>query len=176
MRMVRIVLALLVLLITLTWLVGLAVPRRHVTVRSARLSRSVQEVWSVLSDLPGFARWAPEVSAVSRLPDQNGHPVYALEGKWPMPLEVETLDPPRRMVTRVVDSGLPFGGTWTWEIQPEGSGSRVTLTERGEIKVAPMRTLARFVFGYHSTLDAYLEALGHRLGQDVKAGPAPAGA
>ena len=53
-----------------------------------------------------------------------------------VPFEVVSQDPPRRQVVRVIDDDQPFGGTWTWELAPNGSGTRVTLTEDGFVKSA----------------------------------------
>jgi uncharacterized protein YndB with AHSA1/START domain len=151
-------------LFALVWCVGLLIPERHEITRSARYAASPARVWATLSDFGGYARWAPEVTGVQRLADQAGHPVYQFEGKWGMPLEIESLEPPRRIVTRIADPKLPFGGTWTWVVAPEAGGTRVTVTESGTIKAPPMRALARFLFGYTSTMDHYLVALGRGLG------------
>jgi uncharacterized protein YndB with AHSA1/START domain len=161
-------------LLALVWGIGTLVPRDHVASRSARYAKKPEQVWRLLSDLPHYARWAPEVTAVRRLPDHVGHPVYALEGKWAMPLEIETAEPPHRMVTRIADPTLPFGGTWTWVVARDGRGTRVTVTEHGEIRPAIMRAMTRFFFGYTSTMDQYLEALGRELDESVTPEPARA--
>lgn len=176
MKLVLTVVVAIVALVAVVWCIGLVIPRQHVAARSALFSKSPQQVWALLGNLPGYSHWAPEVTGVKRLADHEGHPVYALEGKWAMPLEIEAAEPPRRMVTRIADPNLPFGGTWTWEIVPEGGGARVIVTERGEIKPPPMRTMARFVFGYTSTMDTYLKALGNGLQETITPGPAPVGA
>lgn len=49
-------------------------------------------------------------------------------------------------------------------------GALVTVTERGFVRNPIFRFLARFVFGYSSTLDAYLKALGKKFGEDVSPG------
>lgn len=175
MKMLLTIVAAILGLVALVWSIGLVIPPRHVAARSARYAKPPEKVWSMLSDFPGYVHWAPEVTGVNRMPDQNGHPVYQLEGKWGMPLEIELADPPRRLVTRIADPRLPFGGTWTWKIAREGNGTRVTVTEDGEIKAAPMRTMARFFFGYTSTMDSYLKALGDGLQETVTPGPVPSG-
>lgn len=71
--------------------------------------------------------------------------------------------PPRRLVTRVADPELPYGGTWTFELEPDGSGTRLTITERGQIHNPIFRVIARFVFGYAATMETYLDALEPRL-------------
>jgi hypothetical protein len=71
--------------------------------------------------------------------------------------------PPRRLVTRVADPDLPYGGTWTFELDPQPAGTRLTITERGEIYNPIFRVFARFVFGYAATMERYLDALEARL-------------
>ena len=88
-----------------------------------------------------------------------------------MPSEVLEATPPNgagagRLVTRIVDDGLPFGGTWTWEIRPAAGGSEVTITEDGVIKNAFFRGMSALVFGYVESQKTYLFALGKKMGED----------
>ena len=77
---------------------------------------------------------------------------------------VETL-PPSRLITKIVDE-TQFGGTWTFEVVPTPSGSRLTITERGEIYNVVFRALARYAFGYTGTMDSFLEAARNKLNKD----------
>lgn len=36
--------------------------------------------------------------------------------------EVDAAEPPRRLVIRIADPKLPFGGTWTYVLEPDGGG------------------------------------------------------
>jgi hypothetical protein len=67
--------------------------------------------------------------------------------------------PPVRLVTRIADKNLPYGGSWTFELAPEGTGTRVTITENGEVYNPLFRFLSRFVFGHTATMDEYLASL-----------------
>jgi hypothetical protein len=89
--------------------------------------------------------------------------VFAAIARVEPPYEIVEAAPPRRLVTRVADPDLPYGGTWTFELAPEGSGTRLTITERGEVDNPIFRVLARFVFGHAATMDAYLDELPARL-------------
>jgi hypothetical protein len=62
-------------------------------------------------------------------------------------------------VTRIADPDQPFGGTWTFELTRAGAGTRVTITERGEVYNPIFRFLSRFVFGHTATLESCLLAL-----------------
>ena len=81
---------------------------------------------------------------------------------------IAAAEAPRRYATRIADEELAFGGTWSFEIEPADGGSQLTITENGEVKTAFFRAMARFAFGYHSTMDSYLRALGRRFGEEVE--------
>ena len=66
---------------------------------------------------------------------------------------------PRLLVTRIVGASA-YGGTWTFEIAPDGhDASTVTIAERGEVYNPAFRVLSRHVFGRTRSLDAYLATL-----------------
>jgi hypothetical protein len=63
-------------------------------------------------------------------------------------------------------SGLPFGGTWTFEVTPIGDGgSVVRITEDGEVYNPVFRFVSRYFMGYTATIDSYLKALGAKFGE-----------
>ena len=76
--------------------------------------------------------------------------------------------PPRKLVVRIADRGLPFGGAWTFDITPQGSGSELRITEDGEVYNVIFRFMARFIFGYTTTIETYLKDLGVKFGQPVE--------
>ncbi len=73
-------------------------------------------------------------------------------------------DPPRKLVTRIADKSLPFGGTWTYELKPAGAGTELTITEVGEVYNPLFRFVSKYVMGHTSTIDGYLAALTKKLG------------
>ena len=80
---------------------------------------------------------------------------------------VERSEAPRLLVVRIADPDLAFGVTWRYEVAPAANGSTLTITEDGEIYNLLFRVMARFVFGYESTLVAYLTAADARLGSNA---------
>jgi hypothetical protein len=81
---------------------------------------------------------------------------------------IEQAEAPRRLGTRITDESLPFGGTWEYVVTPEGAGSRVQITEHGEVYNPAFRFVSRFVMGHTATASAYLKALGARFGANVE--------
>jgi hypothetical protein len=111
---------------------------------------------------------------VELLPVQDGRTVFREQrGGDAVTYRVELLEPPRRMVVRIADTGLPYGGTWTYDLAPNGSGTQLTITEAGEVYNPLFRFMSRFVFSQTASIDTYLRALGAKLGEPIE--PEPAG-
>ena len=76
--------------------------------------------------------------------------------------DVESI-PPRRLVRRIVGE-TDFGGTWTSELDAEpGGGTRLVITENGEIHNAFFRFVSRYIVGHHRTIDSFIAALRRHL-------------
>ena len=150
-------------------LVGTMLPASHVVASSITIASSPDTVWAVVRDFDGYPKWWGDVSSVELARDSQGREVWR---QWDqhgqeLPIVVLETDPPRRLVTQIIDDGLPFGGTWTYEIEAAGRGSTLTITESGEIYNPIFRVMAKAFLGYHRTMDGFLRAVGTRLGQDV---------
>ena len=135
----------------MTWL-----PVAHTAERSAEISSPPDRIWAALTDVAAFPSWRPDVKSVEQLPDQT----WREHGKHgAITYRVTMAEPPSRLVVRIVDESLPFGGEWEYRVTP----GRVTIIERGEIYNLFFRVMARFVFGYTRTIEAYLWALKRRV-------------
>jgi hypothetical protein len=122
-------------------LIGSLMPVAHVASRSAEFSKAPDDVFALIADPNSYPEW------------WDGTDVKT---------EVVERVPPSKLVTKIVDE-TQFGGTWTIEIAPTPAGSRMTVTERGEIYNVIFRALARYVFGYTGTMDSFLSAARAKL-------------
>jgi hypothetical protein len=144
---------------------GATLPVEHAATTSRVVPGDPEAVWSVVTGVGAFTSWRPGVESVELLPPVAGLPAWRESGATgSMTLEVTAFEPPRRMVTRIADEGAPFGGTWTYRLEGAESGTRVTLTEDGEIYNPFFRFVARYVIGYDGTMNAYLDGLEARMG------------
>lgn len=170
MKWILIVVGGLVAVIALLALVGLMLPRNHRATSQIHLSQSPDSAWAAIRDFAGMAAWWPELKRVERLPDQNGRERWqeSMGNDFSMILVVDQAEAPRRLQTTIeASANAPFGGDWIYEIEPDGAGSLVRITENGWVANPFFRVISRGM-GYHRTLDSYLTALGRRFGEEVK--------
>jgi len=116
--------------------IGYFLPVAHEASRSAEFNKPPDVVFALIADPGSYKGWWDGAEVKS---------------------EVVERVPPSKLVTRVVGE-TQFGGTWTFELTPIPTGSRLTITERGEIYNLIFRALARYVIGYTATMDSYLAA------------------
>ena len=70
-----------------------------------------------------------------------------------MTLETIEASPLSRLVLRIADPDLPFGGKWTYELQPSANGSRVTITEDGEVYNPIFRFMSHVFFSQSASIE-----------------------
>ena len=168
MKIALIVVFVLVAALLVVMLVGLMLPKAHRASRAARFSASPETIWAVLIDYSKYPTWRTNLKSVEALPAVNGMAAWREIGMrgQAIPFVIVESDAPRRMKTKINDSGLPFGGTWTFEVTPTGDGgSVVRITEDGEVYNPVFRFVSRYFMGYTATIDSYLKALGAKFGE-----------
>lgn len=146
-------------------IIGWLLPVSHVASRTVTAGRPPAEVYALVADVAAYSQWWSEVSKVEMLPAEPGIVRFREHmTSGPIVMEVAEAVPAQRFVTRIADPDQPFGGTWTFEIAAEPGGSRLTITERGEVYNPIFRFVSRFIFGHTSTMDSFLRAVSARLG------------
>jgi len=156
----------LMLLAALMALIGAMLPRAHHASRRARFQQPPAAIFGVLTGPPD---WRRDVTSWGPLPTRNGRTQWWEQDRHGQKVAFELVEsrPPTRRVVRIADQGLPFGGTWTFDISPAADGAEVRISEDGEIYNVIFRFMARFFFGYTASIEGYLRDLGMRLGELV---------
>jgi hypothetical protein len=162
-------LGILTLLVVGPFVAGLFLPVGHVAASSVTLSHPVDTVWTIVRDLDGYPNWWRDVKSSRRDPDAGNREIWVQTDAEDQEIALEVVEsmPPRLMITQIADERLPFSGRWTYQIEPFGGGTRVTIVEEGEIFNPIFRLLARYFIGHHGTIDRCLEALGEHFGEHV---------
>ena len=164
MRWLVIVVAVIVGAPLLLMLIGSFLPRNHTARVTRDLPATPDRVWALVSDFAGTPRWRKDVTAITVEPSTGGPMRFTEKSKQgAIPFEVLSQEPPRRQVVRIVDEKQPFGGTWTWNLEPSAAGTRLTITEDGFIKNPMFRVLSKLFFPPTATMEKYLGDLSHAL-------------
>jgi hypothetical protein len=147
---------------------GYLLPEQHTATVRAHYRAAPGPLYDAITDVAAGPSWRTGLEGVTVLePSPLKWREVAEWGTLTMVMDEATS--PSRVVTRIADSGGDFGGTWTYEIAPEQSGSVVTITEKGEVYNPIFRFMSRFLFGHYKALETYAHDLGRKFNEDVKA-------
>jgi hypothetical protein len=154
-------------LLVLITVIGALLPRNHVATRIGRYRQPPETIWKAITDVDAMPSWREGLKSVEHLPDRNGLPAHleiTTNGK--LPFETTEMIPLQKLVTRIADPKLPFGGTWTLEIAPLVDGATLRITENGYVSNPFFRFMSKFVFSQTSTMEIYLKSLAKKFGED----------
>jgi hypothetical protein len=167
-----------VAIVAIIAIIGALLPKEHVATRAAKFRESPDAVWSAITTFQDYPKWRPGLQSVEQLSTSSGHAVW-LERTgtgWnaeEIPYQVVELvaptgETPGRMVARIADPKLPFGGSWTYEVTASADGGTILrITERGEVYNPIFRFVSKFFMSQTKTMEVYLNALGKKFGETV---------
>jgi uncharacterized protein YndB with AHSA1/START domain len=156
-RYLLIVAAALGAIVLVVLLVGWSLPVKHTATGAATFRSSPESLYRLITDVDRFPQWRSSVKSTERLPDSAGKTRFREIGSDGTILyEVDSAVPGQRLVTRIADRSLPFGGSWTYELTPRGDSTTLRITEDGEVYNPIFRFVSRFVFGHTATIEKYL--------------------
>ena len=156
-----------VLLIVCIVVIGALLPRAHVVSRAAAYKATPERLFALIA---GPQNWRPDVLHYESASGPPGHNLMRETTRNGETITYEILDskPPESMKRRIATENLPYSGTWTYSLQPQGEVTIVRITENGEVYNPVFRFVSRFIIGHTSTMDAYLRALGKATQQEVQ--------
>jgi hypothetical protein len=162
------ILAVLVLIVVVVILIGLLLPRAHTAVVEGRYRASSDQLYNAIDNVADGPRWRTGLQRVEILSAAGEPKRWRETADWgTLTFVQESNDPGQRIVSRIVDEGQGFGGTWTFEITPDANGAVLRVTERGEVSNPLYRFMSRFVVGYYRSAETYVRDLGRHVGEDV---------
>lgn len=143
---------------------GALLPVEHRAVGESSYAVSRDSLYAVLLDVESFPAWRSGMKRVERRDPVAGRERWLeVTGDGEILYErVEAL-PGRRIVTRIADPALPFGGRWTLELADAPGGTRLRITEDGEVYNPVFRFASKYVFGHDATIEAFLADLRRRV-------------
>jgi len=141
-------------------MVGMTLPETTEAARSARFKARPAAVFSVISTIDRYPQWRSDVTRVEVLPDDGGGVLFKEYGRENVvTYRIEESEAPLHMRVRVADDSVPFGGSWTFVLQPFEDGTSLTITEEGTIGNPLYRVAAKVLFSATDSIDRYLSDL-----------------
>ena len=154
-----------ILIFAVMALIGSRLPRTHTASRSIVLRQQRPNVYSVMRDFKSASAWRSDVKSVEVVETPGQKTRFTEHGSDDMNYEVVEDVPNQRMATRILNTDLGYSGQWTYELTDENGGTRVKITEDGDVSNVLFRFMSRYIFGHTSTIDSYLTALGKKFGE-----------
>jgi len=168
-KIFMIAIVILLLLIAVMVAIGFSLPKKHIATRVVTLHQRPEAVFALISNFKEAPGWRNNVKQVEVLPSPEGKMLFReTSSDGTLTMEVVESRPPGRLVTRIADKGLPFGGYWIYEIIPTKEGCQLNITEHGEIYNPIFRFVSRFFLGYTRTLDAYLKNVANKFSENIE--------
>jgi hypothetical protein len=163
MKILLIIAAVIATVVLVVVAIGYALPVKHTATREKLLRADTAAAFAAISTPSEFPAWRRGVKSVEILPPVEGRPSFREHGSdGDITYVIDEAVPARRLVNRIADRNLPFGGSWTFELSPAPNGTLLRVTENGEVYNPFFRFMSRFVFGHHHTIDQYLADLETR--------------
>jgi hypothetical protein len=171
MKIALIALGVVAALLVMIVVVGYSLPVKHRARVTAAIAAPPDQVYALITNVSAFPSWRTGVRSVDVLTSSDARLRWREVSKnGTIPFVAESENPPIALVTRIDSKSLPFGGTWTYDVQPDAGGrSRLQITEDGEIYNPIFRFVSRFFIGYEGTLRQYVSDVERKLGSPVSA-------
>ena len=136
------------------YIIGRTLPEKHTSKFSVSLPVPSAAVWAVITDYPKMPEWWPAVKSIRLETRPNGEVWTWNQDTRGHEIAFRTLEEkaPQHLVREIVGDNLPFGGTWTFDLTPDGTKTNLTLTEDGFIKPPLFRFIATYFIGLDKTM------------------------
>jgi uncharacterized membrane protein len=172
MKIVLVLLAIVAALVLVVLVIGAALPRKHVVSRHVILHRPPGEVYETVRNFAAAPSWRPDLERVENIATSDNQVRFREHGKQgAVTYDLVEDRPNEKIVTRIADQDLGYSGSWTYTFENAPEGTRLEITEAGDVSNILFRFVSRFVFGHTRTIEKYLEALGKKFGEDVSPQP-----
>jgi hypothetical protein len=149
---------LIVLAICTALFLGSRLPETHTASVTEIVPASEPKVWGLITDVSAQPTWRTGLKSVTTLPSENGAPCWAeTQSSMTMALCADVREEPTKQVVRIADPKLPFGGSWTYLLEPAGeNATKVTIIEQGTTGPAMWRFVGHYVLGEDVSIKQYL--------------------
>lgn len=155
------ILGVVLLIPCIVWIIGMTLPQSHTAEISRQFEATPEEIFTLITDVEHFPNWRTNVDRVEIINDDEKsfqwREYYTNED--PLSFRIVESHENSMLVTEIADENLPFGGSWTYKIQPEGKQTQLTIIENGDVYNPIFRFISKFVLEHEGTIKQYMTDL-----------------
>ena len=139
---------------------GLVTARAHTVSQSATVPASINDVWRTIRTVDQYATWRSDLEDVDLINTTESQVRWREQStRRSVMYGIVHEEAPHRLVVRILDDDLPYSGEWEWTLREQGTGTSVTITERGEISNPIFRLIGTYFIGHTKTIARVLNDL-----------------
>jgi len=152
------------------WIVGRSLSAEHTAESSIDIDADVELVAARVRDVEQQPRWRKKVQKIAVEGREGGAVFYReFSAGEQVAYAFYEREADRVFESVVNDKTLPYGGRWLISLEGgKGRPTKVRVREEGIVYSPMYRALGRYVFGFDSTLKAYLQDLAQSFLRDPK--------
>lgn len=132
------------------------------------INAPVAKVWALISNLDNMPKWSPQCRAMKAIGAVKvGTKTVNLNRRgvlfWPTRAVITALDPQKKLSFRVNTNDTE----WTYDLEPAGTGTKVTVSRHAENGVKPLSGMLveRFMGGVPAFEQELVEGMNTSLGR-----------
>lgn len=150
------------------WVYALVLPVHRLTSRSVPLPQSPDAVWAALTDFAAHPEWRRDLVSTSQVPTADGTELWReVHRRFAVTLRTHVEEPGRVLERKAVGVKLDFGGSWRFELAPQGRGTRLTIIESAEIYRPFHRLYAALFLDRGRQIEGFQRDLARALGRSA---------
>jgi hypothetical protein len=145
----------------LMWWLGSRLPREHTASVHVELDAAPNAVAARIRQVALYPSWRADVLQIEDERAENSTVRYGEKNaQGTIHYELKESLSNQEFTNLIVDKNLPFGGQWTFSIQPLGDArTQLTITEAGFVDAQLWRFFSYYWFGHERNLKLYAQNL-----------------
>ncbi len=156
-KVLGIVAAVFAVVVIAVLILGTLQPHEHVASATAEIAAPQARVWQLIEEVDKQPAWRTGLLSVEPRAPENGHRCWTeVQKQMRMPLCEDLSAEPSTRIVRIADPSLPFGGTWTYQLQPSGpNATHIVITENGTTGPALWRFVGHYILHEDAMIKQY---------------------
>jgi hypothetical protein len=143
--------------VVVIFIMGARLPVEHLASVSSTIAAPQAQVWQLIEDVNKQPTWRTGLVRIEHVSTINGRQCWTeVQNHMSMPLCEVAVQPPAMRVVTIASASLPFGGTWTYELQAiDANSTHLVITENGVTNPAFFRFIGHYIYHEDTMIKQY---------------------